>query len=79
MIWRVMEAGEGGEGRILREGRMEVAARDYLSWESVDFPPVVEAEGRPLALQLVADVEPEAYLRIGATKTNRYDDGTALG
>ena len=60
---------------MLREGRMEVAARDYLSWESIDFPPLVEADGRPLALQLVADVEPDAHLRIGATKTNRYEDG----
>ena len=75
MIWRMLEAGEGGSGRVLREGRMEVAARDYLSWESIDFPPPVEAEGRPLALQLVADVEPDAHLRIGATKTNRYEDG----
>ena len=29
MIWRMLEAGEGGSGRVLREGRMEVAARDY--------------------------------------------------
>ena len=75
LIWRVMEADEGGSGRVLREGRVEVAARDYLSWESIDFPPLVEAEGRPLALQLVADVEPSAHLRIGGTKTNRYEDG----
>ena len=75
MIWRMLETGEGGSGRVLREGRMEVAARDYLSWVSIDFPPPVEAEGRPLALQLVADVEPEAHLRIGTTKTNRYEDG----
>ena len=47
MIWRVMEAGERGEGRILREGRMELVARDDLSWERIDFPPLVEAEGRP--------------------------------
>ena len=75
MIWRVMEAEQGGSGRTLREGRLEVLARDYLSWESIVFPPPTEAEGRPLALQLVADVEPGAHLRIGATKTNRYDDG----
>ena len=75
MIWRILETGEGGSGRVLREGRMEVAARDYLSWESIDFPPLVEVEGRPLALQLVADVEPDAHLRIGATKTSRYEAG----
>ena len=75
MIWRVMEAGERGEGRILREGRMELVARDDLSWERIDFPPLVEAEGRPLALQLVSELGPGAYLQISATKTNRYEDG----
>ena len=75
LIWRVMEAGEGGSDRVLHEGRMEVAAGEQLKRERIDFPPLVETEGRPLALQLVADVEPGAHLRIGATKTNRYDDG----
>ena len=54
---------------------MEVPARDYLSWERIDFPPLVEADGRPLALQLIADVGPRAHLQVGATKTNRYRDG----
>ena len=75
MLWRIMEAGEGGVGPLLREGRKEVPAREYPSWERVVFPPLEYAEGRPLALQLVADVEPEADLRIGATKTNRFPDG----
>ncbi len=77
LIWRVMEAGKEtpGSGRILREGRVEVSARDYLSWERIDFPPLVEADGRPLALQLIADVGPRAHLQVGATKTTRYRDG----
>ena len=77
LIWRVMEADKEtpGSGRILREGRVEVPARDYPSWEGIDFPPPVEADGRPLALQLIADVGPRAHLRVGATKTNRYEDG----
>ncbi|MCY3801080.1 MAG: hypothetical protein OXG46_05845 [Chloroflexi bacterium] len=75
LIWRVLESVDGDLGGILREGRMDVAGRAYLSWERIDFAPLVEAEGRPLALQLVADIEPEAHLRIGATKTNRYQDG----
>ena len=77
LIWRVIEAGKEapGSGRILREGRKEVPARDHPSWESIDFPPLVEAEGRPLALQLIADVGPRAHLLVGATKTNRYQDG----
>ncbi|MCY3801081.1 MAG: hypothetical protein OXG46_05850 [Chloroflexi bacterium] len=74
MLWRVMEADEGGSGRILREGRIEVAARDEPRWANIDFPPLVEAEGRPLAVQLVAEVEPEAYLRIGGTKTDSLEN-----
>ena len=75
MLWRVMEAGEYGSGRILREGRLEVAAGEHPEWMNIEFPPLVEAEGRPLALQLMAEVEPNARLRVGATKTNRYQDG----
>ena len=75
LVWRLIQAEDGGSGRILREGRKEVPARDHPSWESIDFPPLVEAEGRPLALQLIADVGPRAHLLVGATKTNRYQDG----
>ena len=41
----------------------------------IRFPPLAEATGRPLALQLVADIDPAAELRVGATKGNRYPDG----
>ena len=73
MLWRVMEAGEGGSGSILREGRMVVAAGADPRWEYIDFPPLVGVEGRPLAVQLVAEVERGAHLRIGGTKTNRLE------
>ncbi len=75
MLWRVMEAGEGGEGPILREGRKEVPAGEHPKWMSIDFPPLTYIEGQRLTIQLVADVEPEAHLRVGATKTNRFEDG----
>ena len=75
LLWRIMEAGEGGSGPLVREGRIEVPARDYLGWERIHFPPLAYAEGRRLMVQLVADVEPGAHLRIGATKTNRFEDG----
>ena len=75
MLWRVMEAGEGGLGRILREGRMEVPAGERPEWLSIDFPTLTYIEGQRLTIQLVADVEPEAHLTVGATKTNRYEDG----
>ncbi|MCY4113505.1 MAG: hypothetical protein OXG33_06145 [Chloroflexi bacterium] len=38
-------------------------------------PAIVEPEGQRLALELVADVEPDAELRVVATRVNRYDDG----
>ena len=38
-------------------------------------PPLAEAQGRSLAVQLAAEVEQEAHLRIGATQTDRYPDG----
>ncbi len=75
LIWRVMEADGEGAGRILREGRKQIDAGEQLEWERIDFPPLVEAEGRPLAVQLVAELGPEGHLRIGATKTNRYQEG----
>ncbi|MCY3800483.1 MAG: hypothetical protein OXG46_02780 [Chloroflexi bacterium] len=74
MIWRVIEAGEDS-GRIFREGRLEVPAGEHPGWETLEISPLAEAEGRPLALQLIAEVEPNAHLRVGATKTNRYQDG----
>ncbi|MCY4109920.1 MAG: hypothetical protein OXG11_12950 [Chloroflexi bacterium] len=77
MLWRVMEAGQYSSGRILREGRVKVAAEDEPRWEIIDFPPLAEAldlsKGRPIALQLVAEVEPESYLRIGGTKTQDFE------
>ena len=75
LVWRLIQLEEGISGKILHEGRKEIAARDHLAWETLDIAPLVEAGGRPLALQLIADVGPDAHLRIGATKTNRYEEG----
>ena len=61
--------------RVLREGRVEVPAGDIPRWRSVDFPPLAESEGQALAIWVVAEIEPGANLRLGATKTNRYDAG----
>ena len=70
MLWRITEAGEGGSGPILREGRVTVPAEIEPQWVNIDFPPIVEAKGRPLAVQLIAEVERGAHLRVGGTKTN---------
>ena len=72
--WHLL-AGESRE--ILREGRVTVPTRrDHLIWVSLDFKqPVVLPPGQSLAIQFVADVAPDAHIRIGATKTNRYAEG----
>ncbi|MCY3801079.1 MAG: hypothetical protein OXG46_05840 [Chloroflexi bacterium] len=75
MLWRVMEEGEGGSGPLVREGRVEVTAREHPKWVNIDFPPLEYAEGRRLLLQLVAEVVPGSHLRVGATKTNRFPEG----
>ena len=54
---------------------MEVPAGERPEWLSIDFPPLTYIEGQRLTIQLVVDVEPEAHLTVGATKTNRYEDG----
>ncbi len=70
---RITEA--GFPERVLREGRVEVPAGDIPRWRSVDFPPLAESEGQALAIWVVAEIEPAANLRLGATKTDRYDAG----
>ena len=75
VLWRVMEAGQGVSGRVFHEGRIGVPAGEHPIWASIDFPPLAYNEGRRLMVQLVADVEPEAEIRVRATKTNRFPDG----
>ena len=70
---RLTEA--GFPERVLREGRVEVPAGHSVAWRSVDFLPLAESEGQALAIWVVAEIGPEAELRLGATKTNRYDAG----
>ena len=75
VIWRIVETGDAGLGPALREGRMEVPAGEHPTWISTELPPLADAERRPLAVQLVADIESAAALRVGATNTNRYEGG----
>ncbi len=75
LAWRLIEPEEGISGKTLREGRKEIPSRDHLDWETIDVAPHVQSGGRPFALQLIADVGPDAHLRIGATKTDRYGEG----
>ena len=74
VTWRLLDGGPSGE--ILREGLLTVPAGSHRNWFSIDLaqPLVLAGDQRP-AVQLVADVEREGHLRIGATKTNRYPGG----
>ena len=74
-IWRLTEAGEWNPRRLLREGRVSVPAGDIPVWIDVDFPLVTAEEGRRLLLQVVAENEPRAALRIGMVKGDRYTNG----
>ena len=62
--------------RLLAEYQVEVPTGESARWRSVDLiPPLVEPEGQRLALQLFADIAPDAELRVGVTTTNRYGEG----
>ena len=62
--------------RLLAEYQVEVPTGESARWRSVDLiPPLVEPEGQRLALQLFADIAPDAELRVGVTTTNRYAEG----
>ena len=62
--------------RILAEGSAEVPAGDCPRWKDIELlPPLTAPEGQQLALQVAADIEPGAELRVGATKGDRYTDG----
>ncbi len=74
-IWRVLEGFDSGQGRVLREGRVEVPAGDLPAWIDIDVPLLTADEGRQVFLQVVADVEPTASLRVGMVKGDRFKDG----
>ena len=74
-IWRVLEDIDSGQGRVLREGRVEVPAGDLPAWIDIEVPLFMADEGRRLFLQVVADLEPMASLRVGMVKGNRLEDG----
>ena len=44
-------------------------------WVDVDLPLLTAAEGQRLLLQVAAEIEPGAALRVGMVQGNRYADG----
>ena len=73
--WRVLTTSAWNPGSVLREGRVEVPAGDIPVWIDIDFPLLSSEAGRPLYAQVVADIEPEAALRVGMIKEDRYAHG----
>ena len=62
--------------RLLAVGSVEAPTGDGVRWRSIDLlPPVDEPEGQRLAVSVIADIEPEAELRLRATATNQYAAG----
>ena len=60
----------------LAEYRLTVPTGQGVRRIGVDLiPAIVEPEGQRLAIELVADVEPDAELRVVATRVNRYVEG----
>lgn len=73
--WRVLDSPAGASGRSLREGRVEVAAGNLPAWTDIEFPLLSAAEGRRHLLQIVAENDSRAALRIGMVQGDRFAGG----
>ena len=61
---------------VLAEGSVEVPVGNSPEWIDVElYPQLAEPDGQQLALWVVANVDQDTELWIGATKLNRYLDG----
>ena len=60
---------------MLRRGRVDAPAGDLPVWVDVDLPLLTAAEGRRRLLQVAAEIEPGAALRVGMVQGNRYEAG----
>ena len=71
-----MESPAGSAGEVLRErSGLRLPAGDLPVWVDVDLPLLTAAEGRRLLLQVAAEIEPGAALRVGMVQGNRYEAG----
>lgn len=61
---------------ILAQGSASVPSRSAPDWINITlFPKLNEAEGQPLALTVVADLNEHEQLMVSATKRNRHEVG----
>ena len=61
---------------ILAQGSASVPSRSAPDWINIAlFPKLNEAEGQPLALTVVADLNENEQLMVSATKRNRHEVG----
>ena len=74
-IWRIVGGDGVWQGPILRAGRIDAPAGKGSTWKMVNFPPLVQPEGRPLTLLVEADVGPGSSLLVRAAKADRKEVG----
>ena len=74
-VWQVVDSPAGTSGEVLRRGRVDAPAGNLPVWADVDLPLLTAAEGRRLLLQVAAEIEPGAALRVGMVQGNRYEAG----
>ena len=74
-IWRIARVGSDSSDQLLVQGRTALPAGTIPEEVSIRFPPLAEAAMRSVSIQLVADVALGADLRIGATNTDRFQQG----
>lgn len=75
VVWRVLTTSSWSPESVLREGRVALPTGDIPVWIDIDFPLLTAEAGRPLFAQVVAAIEPEAELRVGMIKEDRYANG----
>lgn len=67
---------EAGTARVLSQTSVKNLRGGRPQRQSIELtPPVAEAEGQPLTLELIADIEPAAEVRVSATRAHQYADG----
>ncbi len=74
-VWQVVDSPVGSSGDVLRHGRVEAPAGNLPKWVDIDVPLLTATEGRRLLLQVAAEIEPRAALRVGMVQGNRYEEG----
>ena len=74
-VWQLVDSAAGVSGDVLRQGWVEAPAGNLPEWVEIDVPLLTATEGRRLLLQVAAENEPGAALRVGMVQGDRFADG----